>query len=71
MDVSITLEMTICVVNQLKNDSYRQGLYVALSQLSVLVWCTTQGNDCACAAATSGGAAAAAALVMVVAMLTA
>ena len=31
--------------------------YVALSQLSVLVWCTTQGNDCACAAATSGGAA--------------
>ena len=22
MDVSITLEMTICVVNQLKNDSY-------------------------------------------------
>lgn len=43
--------------------------YVALSQLSVLVWCTTQGNDCACAAATSGGAAAA--VVMVVAMLTA
>ena len=32
--------------------------YVALSQLSVLVWCTTLGNDCACAAATSGGAAA-------------
>ena len=27
MDVSHTLEMTICVVNQLKNDSYCQGLY--------------------------------------------
>ena len=26
MDVSHTLEMTICVVNQLKNDSYRKGL---------------------------------------------
>ena len=27
MDVSNTLEMTICVVNQLKNDSYCYGLY--------------------------------------------
>ena len=26
MDVSHTLEMAICVVNQLKNDSYCQGL---------------------------------------------
>ena len=27
MDVSDTLEMTICVVNQLKNDNYCYGLY--------------------------------------------
>ena len=28
MDVSHSLEMTICVVNQLKNNSYCQGLYL-------------------------------------------
>ena len=27
MDISHTLDMTICVVYQLKNDSYCQGLY--------------------------------------------
>ena len=32
MDVSHTLEMAICVVNQLKNDSYCQGLYALRSE---------------------------------------